>query len=296
MMFTPALLVVAALAFESSAAAPPSALLAKVGVIGASMTDGLLLPLEVDCMMTIEDVVRAASVAPLSTSRSSSSLMFLDPRHFGAREVDEVIATKPTLVLAIDYLFWFGYGNVWGDADARLSGLDEGLAQIARFQCPVIVGDFPDMHPALHGVSITGGPIIGPDQIPDVETLARLNARLAEWAKSHRNVHVVPLSRLVADIRDGREMRLRDNVWPAGSAGALIDRDLLHPTLDGTISVVLHALDQLTREDENFREEAFIWSKDEVRVRVLEAKKEERAARIAMKERRTSPAAHGGHR
>ncbi len=285
-------LLLATLAASEARAAEAALPLARVGVIGASMTDGLLLPLEVDCMVTLEDVVRAACVDPArATVRRSSALLFRDPTRHGTREVDAVAATKPTLVIALDFLFWFGYGNRWRGESERLAALETGLSLIARFECPVIVGDFPDMHDAINGISITGGPIINMRQIPDAATLDKLNARLAAWTKDHPNVHVLPLARLAREIRDGREIRLRSNVWPSGGTSELIGPDRLHPTLDGTISLVLHALDQLTREDPRFSDDAFVWDKDEVRTRVLEARKDERDARLAMKQRRTAAVA-----
>ncbi len=298
-MIALSLLLCVALASDVSSADLAPAPLAKVGVIGASMTDGLLLPLELDCMVTIEDVVKAACVDPkLGTARASSSLLFRDPRYYGKGEVDRIVAARPTLVIAVDFLFWYGYGDTWNEGEGRIAGLDEGLEQIARFDCPVIVGDFPDMHvAAVKGVSITGGPIIHLRQIPDVATIAKLNEHLRAWAKDHPNVHVVPLGDLVTQIREGREMRLRGNVWPAGSAETLLDRDLLHPTLDGTIAVVLHALDLLVREDPRFAPESFEWDRAKIRERVLETKRPEREARLEMKKRRASGAGTAaGHR
>src|SRR5690606_34245487 len=76
----------------------------------------------------------------------------------------------------------------------RLALQAKGLALLERLSCPLIVGDYPDMTGAdrrmLHEM-----------QIPDRDTLAKLNENLRQWAQKRGKVHVFPLSEFVAGAK-----------------------------------------------------------------------------------------------
>ncbi|MBI4880417.1 MAG: hypothetical protein HY812_12280 [Planctomycetes bacterium] len=264
---------------EAPAAVPA---LERIALIGASVTDGFLLPAEVDAMVTLADVVRAACVPEVEAPfRKSTMLFFRNPVDYGTRYARAARAQDPTLLIAIDFLFWFGYGFIVEEED-RLQQLEEGLALLGEFSCPVLVGDFPDMMPAAReGVGIHGAPMISEWQVPQKETLARLNARLQEWADARKNVHVVKLSRFYERLRAGEGVEVRGCSWPEGCMKSLMDKDLLHPTFEGAIAMTLLALDVLVQADPAVPESAFRWDKEMIRARVLEARKAERAQRQA---------------
>lgn len=255
--------------------------LKRIAVIGASVSDGFLLPNEVHAMVTLADVARAS--VKLNTQmpfRKSSMLFFRDPVEYGTRYAKAAQAHDPSLLIAIDFLFWFGYGFTVDEED-RLQGLERGLALLEPFECPVLIGDFPDMRVAAQkGVGIHGAPMISEWQVPQKETLEKLNARLLEWSGSRSNVHLVPMSSLLEKIRGDQSIEIRGNVWPEGSMTTLIDQDLLHTTLEGTISLTLLALDVLAREDAEVPDDAFVWDKEIIRERVLKAREIERRQRM----------------
>lgn len=255
--------------------------LERVAVIGASVTDGFLLPNEVHAMVTVADVIQASCVEPIKPPfRMSSMLFFRNPVEYGTRYAQAAQKADPTLLIAIDFLFWFGYGFTM-DEESRLRQLEAGLALLEPFKCPVVVGDFPNMLVAAkEGVGIHGAPMISEWQVPSEETLARLNQRLTEWAAERPHVHVVPMSTFLEQIRSGKPVSVHGNEWPEDTQSTLLDKDLLHTTFEGTVGLTLLALNTLVEEEADLDEAVFHWDKDLIRQRVLDARKEERAQRM----------------
>jgi hypothetical protein len=207
-------------------------------------------------------------------------LFFRDPVEYGTRYARAAQAQEPTLVVAIDFLFWFGYGFTMNE-DTRLKQLETGLSLLDPFDCPVLVGDFPNLLVAAReGVGIHGAPMISEWQVPKPETLALLNERLLEWAGAKPNVHVVPMTSFLEQIRSGAALEIQGCCWPEDSLELLIDKDLLHTTFEGTIALTLLALETLVKGEEGINKEHFHWDRQLVRKRALEARAKEREQRL----------------
>lgn len=224
----------------------------RVGLIGASATAGF--GVRVDALgadgvsreihgADLGDVFRAACVRPATLSRYGTMFFFMDPIGTGRSEVDRVLRFKPTCVLAVDFLFWYGYGavNAQGtplrNEDERLALLEVGLAQLDRIVetgVPLVVGDFPDMHEAV-------GKMLSKEQMPATKTLEQLNARLAKWASTHPNVRVLHLSTLAPSLDRGDPIEIRGRVWSKKADGALLQSDRLHPTFAGAMAMLAKA-------------------------------------------------------
>ena len=172
--------------------------LSRIAVIGASMSDGFgvrvstTLPdgKKISEGVNLAELVKAACKDPSVVVASyTSSMYFMNPartakssatRACGANEQE-----MPTCVLAVDWLFWNGYGvsNIKGEKlssdTERMELLDNALAclePMCAANIPIVLGDFPDMHSAI------GGGMISAPMVPSVECLAALNARVAQWA------------------------------------------------------------------------------------------------------------------
>jgi hypothetical protein len=233
------LLTLALLACQSPAelpAAPEAAALplARVAVVGASASRGfgLSLELEVDC--SLSPFLDAALKLPHEELLNlSDGMMFSDPSSKGGEQLDEAAAFVPSLLIAADFPFWFGYGGWNSPLEQRLARLDRGLRLLERFECPVLIGDFPDMSHAAQGSSpLTGGrPIIDAAQIPSPDHLVALNERLRGWAEGRANVHVFPMSSFAARLRDAEAFEVRGNRIEAADKPALLQADLLHPSV-----------------------------------------------------------------
>lgn len=155
--------------------------------------------------------------------------MFLDPAGRGRKQVDNALKSQPSLVVGIDFLFWFGYGNVPKDAleragseaKARLALLETGLSLLGRFECPLVVGDFPDMSGASQRM-------LRASQVPGAATRGELNARVQQWVSGRPNVRLVGLAPMVT------QMKLEGVALPleAGELrvppGGLLQGDRLH--------------------------------------------------------------------
>jgi hypothetical protein len=217
-------------ALEVAARARPS-VLSRVAVIGASASRGFALP------VGLADALSALSAsALLDVQDCSSSRMFLAPLTQGNQQVECAREGSPTLVIALDFLFWFGYGFAESEAQ-RLERLEQGLELLEDLDGHLVVGRFPDMSAAV-------GRMLLPGQMPDGATLERLNARLAEWARG-RDVLVLPLDRMLADLRAGRAVDLGGEAEAHGT-GNLLQADELHPTLEGELFLARAVLTALS--------------------------------------------------
>jgi hypothetical protein len=242
----------------ASAVAPVPAL-ERVVVIGASLSAGF------GTAHTFAQVfgasLRARREAPFDLG---DALLFSSPLAIGKRQVQAALDEDPTLLVAIDFLFWFGYGALDAEGgaldseDERLGLLERGLALLAEFECPLVLGDFPDMSAAVGGM-------IAPSQMPAKATLPRLSARVREWAKARGRALVVPLSELVGELGREREVRIGRHLFPPDAR--LLQRDQLHPTRRGLVAVAQLLASELVRLDWA-REEEFVFDLEGVERRL----------------------------
>ncbi len=221
----------------------------RVGLIGASATAGFGVRVDApaadgaprEILATdLGDLLLASCSKPIVVSRHGSIFFFSDPLNTGRSEVDRVLRFKPTVVIGVDFFFWYGYGtaNIRGlplaNEDERLELLEEGLRQADRVVAlgvPVVLGDFPDMRDSI-------GRLLSREQVPQQKTLARLNARIAEWASTRPNVRILHLSHLVPTLDGGDSVVIRGRTWNCGQDGAIVQRDRLHPTLVGCLAML----------------------------------------------------------
>lgn len=275
---------------EPERAAAPAAVLSRVAVIGASATCGFGAEIDIDgpfgrttAMVDFATVLDAMLPEQCTVNGHCSVFFFNEPLNVGPQIVEDALAGEPTLIVGIDYLFWYGYGSrdVNGqrltDESARLALLEQGLKQLERFECPVVVGDYPNMKDAV-------GRMLGAAQLPQPQTLAALNERVREWARGRPNVVVVPLSELVDAMQRGDEVRIGEAVWTAEDVAAVIQGDQLHPTLDGMVLMMQHAVQAIVTSDLGVDAELFELDRQRVlaRVRTL-AEQRATAAREATK-------------
>lgn len=200
----------------------------RVGVIGASMSDGFG---GAPFGMIIE-----ASTGPGTTVESLADTYFFQaPLRSGPEQIDRLRAVRPSLVVALDFLFWYVY--VAGEDQAgRMARLERGLAELERLEVPVIVGDLPDMR--------TGEPwMISPAQVPPPEQLAAFNERIRAWGRARPTAAVVPLAAWSQPLLDGGRVVLTPGAEPVPAA-TLMNGDGLHPNREGTI-YVFRRLDRL---------------------------------------------------
>lgn len=272
------LLTFSLVAAQSAPAQPASTAspVARIVVLGASFSDGFGLDQDVGARTTFAEVVDAALALEHKPVRSSAdALMFLDPDKSARTLVESAKAADPTLVVAIDYLFWFGYGEAASD-DARLQKLERGLKSLEGFRCPVLVGDFADMSLALQVDPKTVVVPLAPQQVPAPAALVKLNERLTQWAADKPNVVIAPCAELMKQLRADEEIRVRGNTWHKGSLEFLLQKDRLHTTLEGSIAMWICAADRLVKLKPEIPASAFEWRAREIYKRVYGRKQSER--------------------
>lgn len=202
----------------------------RVAVMGASMSAGFggapvgnLL----DELITVDHDV--TSVA--------DTFFYVSPFEKGREQIDRVGAMKPTVVVALDTLFWFVY--VSADADRRMARLEQGLGLLERISAPLLLGDIPHMRDA-------NPTMLAPEAIPPPDQLARFNQRIRDWAKNRIDVVVVPLSDWVGPLLRGQDVVIAPGRKPEPSA-ALMTFDKLHPNEEG-VRYILRKLDAALEE------------------------------------------------
>jgi hypothetical protein len=226
-------------ALARQAPAADGARLDRMVVIGASMAAGF------GASRNLAEVFEATIRTPHKTVMGLGDVLFFtSPHASGARQVEAALDLEPTLVVGIDFLFWFGYGNL--DAQGgpierdseRLELLEAGLALLERIPCPLVVGDFPDMSGAV-------GKMLAPEQMPQISTLPLLSRRVREWAAARKDTVVLPLAEMVALLASPQEFRMGRHSFPAGSKMLLMDQ--LHASLKGIVAVSQVACDELVK-------------------------------------------------
>ncbi len=235
-------------------ARPEHPLLRSIVFVGASATAGfgvvlpdpdkkersVTLPLAASFAGAVNEVHADAALRTFG-----SGLFFLSPVVTGGAQVDRALELKPTLVVAVDFLFWYGYGSDNGKGGRvereaeRLEKLELGFRQLERFgtEIPIVVGDFPNMERAV-------GKMISRDQMPEQETLAQLNERFHAWAKGRPNIIVFPLAELVEALKSEEVVEIAGQRFDK-TKGRLIQSDDLHPTARGSIALGLRIAEAL---------------------------------------------------
>lgn len=215
-------------------------LLSRVAVIGASVTagfgSGTRAPGESvgGCSerTTLGDVIAEMIGASGRVILDAGSPAFhLDPIRMGSQLVSAALEAEPTLVVAVDFLFWYGYGDIADDDESqRLRRLDEGIAQLDRLRCPVIVGDLPDVTHAAGGA-------ISASQAPRAGSLLALNRRIHAWHAVRDRVAVFPLASLLRALRTSSPSEGRSRHGTVAATVGLLQPDRVHPTTEGLVAI-----------------------------------------------------------
>ena len=251
--------VLAAAALHASAAESPWS---RVVVIGASASAGFTLSEPFGgtntarCKLNL--YLDAAITAPHAPVKNlASALMFLNPESFGPMQIEAATNARPTLVIALDFLFWFCYGDGRTDAE-RAQRFETGLKLLEQIPGPLVVGDIPDASAAVQ----TG--IISAAQVPGETARQAANQRLNSWAATHPQGAIVPLAEFMRATMANQAVSLHGQTLPAGKTRALLQADQLHPTPRGAVMLTFGILDALTAKHPEFSTNAICWDREPV--------------------------------
>jgi len=234
----------------------------RVVVVGASASAGFVLSEPFGGTNTdrckLDQYLNAAIAAPHTpVTNLATALLFMNPETFGPMQIEAATHAHPTLVVGVDFLFWFCYGEGGTDA-AHARRFENGLKLLEQISCPLVIGDIPDASSATN----TG--IISPDQVPSETARRAANRRLREWAAARPGVVVVPLEKFMRTAMANQSVTIRGRTLPAGQTRRLLQSDQLHPTPRGAAVLALEILDGLVARQPEFGAADVRWNSEEV--------------------------------
>lgn len=240
----------------------------RIVMVGASVTAGFTMSEPLGGPKTAQynlgRYLEAAIAVPHEPVRNfGNALFFMGPESGGRLQIDQALRAKPTLVTAIDFLFWFCYGDADSDAK-RMQRLERGLKYLEDLQCPVIVGDIPDASSATD--------ILSGDEIPSRKVLRSANRRLREWASKRPQVMIVPLSEFMRAAKSGAALTCHHRVLAVGKTRSLLQRDQLHPSQRGCAALALALLDAIESTRPDAPADEIRWDPKDVLQRVIRQK------------------------
>lgn len=173
----------------------------------------------------------------------ANTLFFMQPALEGRRQINEALKAKPTLVLAVDFLFWFAYGASSTDSE-RVNRFEQGLKLLEEIPCPLVLGDIPD-------ASTTANDMLPREFIPSARILTAANQRLKAWAATRKHVVIVPLSGFMRSAIANQPFKIHGQIFASEKTSDLLQRDKLHPSTRGCAALALMTIDALqsTRPD-----------------------------------------------
>ena len=309
---------------------PPAPIVAghlydRIAVVGASASDGFGVSVRADALtadsnapvdpnakptvakkpmpvlLNLSDVLRYATKTTTDGTTSqrvimhhySSGFFFAKPGPTGQGEIYRALKVKPTLVLGLDFLFWYVYGTVTADGKPmttgadRFSNLELGLEQLDRIVTagiPLVIADIADMHDAI-------GKMLSENQVPDVDTIEKVNTRIMEWVKASPLVKIMPLSQILETLKKGGPIDLAGKSWNPAELGALLQDDQLHPTFAGTVVIAAGLID-LAKSNDPSTPPPFDFDPKLIRKRVLEKAATKKEVKADAKTTEESPATH----
>jgi hypothetical protein len=211
-----------------------SAAARKLHIIGASVSGGfrdgpLTGAKEPGDSVTLQHVLAAwcGERSQASTHAPMHMLaMFARPEENGKKQIQSAAKVTPDAVVAIDFPFWYAYGyfdGLTGDAElkARSARYQRGLEALASLKCTVLVGDLPDMRGAA-------ARMLAPAQIPAPAMLAAMNEQLATFVATHPQLRIVPLAKVVAELKEKGVLLPLAKGAVQTKPGALLQGDKLH--------------------------------------------------------------------
>ena len=219
----------------------------RIVMIGASVTAGFTAAEPLGGPNTphydLSRYVDAALTVPHKPVQNlGNAFFFFQSNVFAQQQLTRALTNNPTLIIGVDFLFWFCYGEGSTDEE-RLQRFDQGLKLLEKVDCPLVVGDIPDASAAVNGM-------LRPDQMPSLKAIAAANLRLKEWAGSRRHVVILGLSEFMRNVMANRAITIRDYTLPDGKTRILVQDDNLHSSPPGCAVLALATLDafQSTRQ------------------------------------------------
>ncbi|MEP4076683.1 hypothetical protein [Haloferula sp.] len=231
----------------------------RIVVIGASVSRGFTeaepFGGEKSNLLRLDRYLDAALTAPHGKIvNDSNHLFFVSTEKEAAKQVERLTRRDPTLVVGIDFLFWFLYGHPEKVGD-RLKLFDRGLELLSKIDAPLVIGDIPDASAAI-------GHMLSQPMVPNTKTRDEANRRLAAWAAKRPQVSIVALSDFVKSSEANAAITTGPLTLAAGTTRNLLQPDRLHPTHPGCAALALAIMVSLA--DNGLDQEQVLWKPKEM--------------------------------
>jgi hypothetical protein len=233
----------------------------RVVIIGASVSHGFTASEAFGGPKTpqyaLDLYLNAALAEPHQPIRNlANPLFYLMADDMGHSQIRDALTNNPTLVVGLDFLFWFCYGRVDSEQD-RLVHFEKGLRLLEEIECPLVIGDIPDESGASKAM-------LPPVMIPNANTLAAANRRLKKWAAERKHVTIVPLSESMRLILGNQKLVVHGHAMAAGTTLKLLQADRLHPSHLGCSVLAIAIYDAYAGKHSDFPASAVRWDPDDV--------------------------------
>ncbi len=222
-------------------------------IIGASVSDGYehtekfggprsdALALDIYLKQIIVD-------PDLKFTNLGKRFCFLHPLGISHKQVTDTLESKPSVIIAVDQLFWQLYGK-FSSSEQRLKTFQAALKKLDPITCPLVIGNIPD---ASHSL----GKMLAASQIPDMETIDTANKILNAWVKKRTNTAIIDLAAFMKCSVSNQEIKLKHITYPAGTTKKFLQTDMLHPTAAGAMALSYAVIESLQTiceiKDEHF--------------------------------------------
>lgn len=205
-------------------------LLSRPVVIGASVSDGYYhkerLGGPKSDALAIDHYLRQIIKLPVGEiSNFSNRFCFVYPLGISHRQVVDALGAKPSVIIAVDQLFWQLYGN-FASTEQRLNTFKLALAKLDSITCPLVIGNIPDASQAINKM-------LARSQVPKLNTIRKANKILETWAKKRKQTAIIDLASFMNDCVSNKEIKLKNITYPEGTTKDLLQSDMLHPTASG---------------------------------------------------------------
>jgi hypothetical protein len=255
------LLILVLAAWTNPVQAQEEAPWARIVIIGASVSHGFTASEPFGGPKTkeyaLDCYLNAALLAPHEPPQNlANAMFFMLPDDMGHTQIRQAMTNQPTLVIGIDFLFWFCYGRGQTDQD-RLDHFDKGLKLLEEVDCPLIIGDIPDASAAIYRM-------LSPREIPSPKARAAANRRLKEWAAGRKRVTVVPVAEFMRAVAANKALTVHGYAFARGTTRALLQGDRLHPSRRGCAALAVSILDAFLAGHRGLDASQVRWDPDEV--------------------------------
>ncbi len=224
------------------ASANAQELLSRPVVIGASLSDGYdhkerLGGPKSDALALDLYLQQVVKLPTGKITNFSNRFCFVYPLGISHRQVADALGTKPSVIIAVDQLFWQLYGN-FASTEQRLSTFKSALSKLDSITCPLVIGNIPDASRSINKM-------LARSQVPKIDTINKANMILETWAKKRKKTAIIDIATFMKLCVSNKEIKLKNITYPEGTTKNFLQTDMLHPTAPGVKAISYAVIEAL---------------------------------------------------